>query len=242
MNNKFLIFNKIKFLDANYDFFIKSLKKDGGYLVMPAASSLSEINNNIIYKKALTESTFAIFDSGFFCFCLLVLKFKKFRKFSGYKFIKSFLNDNKNKNSKILLLDPNQIESRKNYLLMKKKKFKYIKNYLCPIYNSANIEDKKLITLINKYKPNFIIINIAGGIQEPLALYIKKNTHFKLISICSGAAIAFLTGAQAPINDLIDKYYLGWLFRIICRPQNILRVIFSLRLIFIVLKSKITIQ
>ena len=28
---------------------------------------------------------------------------------------------------------------------------------------------------INTFKPNFILINIGGGVQEILATYIKKN-------------------------------------------------------------------
>lgn len=242
MNERILIFRKIKFYDVSYGFVIKHLKKSGGYLVMPAASSLSQIDKNHNYTTSLKKSAFAIFDSGFFCFCLIILKLKKFNKFSGYKFVKNFLEDNSNKNDKILLLDPDRFESKKNYLLMKKHKFKYIKQYVCPIYNRTNFKDKKLLILIKKYKPKMILINIAGGVQEPLALFIKKNIRFKICTICSGAAIAFFTGVQAPINYLIDKYYLGWLLRIIYNPKNFIRIIFSLRLLYIVLKTKVVVK
>ena len=49
------------------------------------------------------------------------------------------------------------------------------------------------------------MINLGGGIQEILAIYINKNTKFKLSIMCTGAAIAFLTGEQAPINKYVDS-------------------------------------
>ena len=76
--------------------------------------------------------------------------------------------------------------------------------------------DKKLLKLVNKKKPDFIIINIGGGKQEILGLYLKKLKN-KVTILCTGGAISF-TGDQAPINNFIDKYYLGWLIRFIYNP------------------------
>ena len=77
-----------------------------------------------------------------------------------------------------------------------------------------------------------IIINIGGEVQELLALYIKTNINLKLSIFCTGAAIGFLTKRQAPINDLIDKLYLGWLIRTLHNPRKFfVRTIRSLNLI-----------
>jgi len=239
MSYRILYFRGIKFFDNNYKYIIKNLLTNTGYLVIPAASSLSRINKSKLYHNALKKSTLAIFDSGFFCFCLLFLKLKFFRKFSGYKFFNYFLNDHTLKSKKILSLDPTFKDSNKNYFLLRSKKFKLVKNYVCPIYSINKLYDKKLINLINKYRPEIIITNIAGGIQEPLALYIKNNINYKTSIICSGAAIAFFTGRQAPINNIIDNLYLGWLVRIIYNPKMTIRVLMSLRLIKIVMSEKI---
>ena len=91
---------------------------------------------------------------------------------------------------------------------------------------------KILIKLIKKYKPKYIIINIGGEILEILGLFIKNNINYKISIICTGAAIAFLTKKQAPINDFIDKFYLGWLIRIMFNPKkSLIRTIKSLGLI-----------
>src|SRR5210317_1702907 len=96
--------------------------------------------------------------------------------------------------------------------------------------------NSKLLKKISESKPNFILINLAGGIQEVLGLYLKKNLKFKTSIICTGGAISFFTGDQAPINDLIDKFYLGWLVRLVFNPLVFFkRIIYALKLIPMVL-------
>ena len=114
-------------------------------------------------------------------------------------------------------------------LLRSKKIFNY-KTYVAPKYN--NFVDNKLLKIINNYKPRYIIINIGGGSQEPLAIYLKKNIKHKISIMCTGAAIAFMTGEQAPINKIIDQFYLGWLMRIIWNPKLYLkRILKSFKII-----------
>lgn len=238
---RILNFNGIKFYEADYKSCLNFLKKKYGYLVIPAASSLATIEYNKKYYLALKKSTIAIFDSGLFCLCLLFFKNKFFKKFSGYKFIKFFVNDKDIKNKKILLLNPSVQEARYNIKFLKKKKFKFIMSYVCPVYNNRTASnDLLLFKKINKYKPEIILINIAGGIQEILALSIKNNVRLKIICICSGAALSFFNGRGARISDLIDKYYLGWFMRILNDPKIFLmRILKSVKLIYLVANSKI---
>jgi len=89
-----------------------------------------------------------------------------------------------------------------------------------------------LLKLVNEFQPKYIIMNIGGGTQEPLAIYIRDRVKFRISIMCTGAAIAFMTGEQAPINKFIDKIYLGWLLRIIWKPQMYLgRILKSFKII-----------
>ena len=82
--------------------------------------------------------------------------------------------------------------------------------------------------------------NIGGGRQEILGLYLKKNLKIKTTILCTGAAISFFTKDQAPINSLVDKFYLGWLVRLLFNPLVFSkRYLYSLRLIPMVIFSKI---
>jgi N-acetylglucosaminyldiphosphoundecaprenol N-acetyl-beta-D-mannosaminyltransferase len=243
MINKILTFKKIKFYDFSYQRIIKKLSQEKGYLVIPAASALDQIKYNNKYFQALKKSTIAIFDSGYFCLCLFFIKFIKVRKFSGYKFIKKLLNDESLKKKKFLLLDSCIEDSNKNKLFLKRKKFFFFKNYVCPIYNKYNICDEALVKLILNYKPFIILINIGGGKQEVLAEYINIKSRKKCVIICSGAALSFHAGYGAKINSIIDSLYIGWIARIFNNPQIFLRRIFlSINLAKMVCESDVKVS
>ena len=91
MKDDIIVFKKIKFHNYNFVKLI-SLINEGGYLVAPAASALTNIKKDYKYHKSLINSDVAILDSGFFCILLRIFKRKKVSKFSGYLFLKSFLN------------------------------------------------------------------------------------------------------------------------------------------------------
>ena len=230
MKQKIINFKNIKFYNTDFSKILKKIK-EGGYLVAPAASSLSKINKNKKYYEALVKSNVAILDSGFFCILLRGFKGLKVKKFSGYLFLKNFLNIKFTKNTRFLIIDPNFIESKHNLAYLNKKNIFNIKSYIAPKYNK-NINDKNLLKIIKKYKPRYILVNIGGEVQEILALYIREKINFKISILCTGAAIAFLTKQQAPINSLIDSLYLGWFVRLIYNPRKyFFRILGSLSLI-----------
>lgn len=235
LNNTFN-FHGIKFHNISYKDVMKKLKPKG-YLVAPAAYALSYIRENNFYFKALKNSKVAIFDSGFFCLLIRFFYFFSVRKFSGFLFLKNFLNDKKNFQKKILLVNPSERDGVLNEKLFIKKQFKKIFLYTAPFYaGNSKIEDKKIVKYIKKIRPNFIILNIAGFKQELLAEFIVKKINFNINIFCLGAAIAFITHRQAPINYLIDKFYLGWLLRLLFNPKEHLKrtiMSFSLLKLFI---------
>ena len=222
-------FKEIKFYSGNYDQIKKEFDK-GGVLVAPAASALANIDTDKQYYSSLKNSKIAILDSGFFCILLRIFRFQKVKKLSGFLFLKTFLDNFKNQ-QKILFIDPSRKSNILNIKFLKSKKIINFKTYIAPNYNKKFF-DLKLLNLINNYKPKYIVINIGGGSQEPLAIYINKNIKYNASIMCTGAALAFMTGEQAPINKFIDQVYLGWLTRIIWNPKLYLgRILKSFKII-----------
>tara|TARA_B110000305_G_C19289009_1_gene563213 strand:- start:24 stop:737 length:714 start_codon:yes stop_codon:yes gene_type:complete len=232
-------FLDIKFTDISY-LDLKKLLKKGGLVVLPSGPGLSTLRNDLNYKIALQNSDIVLFDSGFFCILLSVLKNIKVKKFSGYKLLKNLIKDLKKSKKKLFLIDPDQNQSKIN------KKYLDLKNlsqYVAPQYRRKKIEDKKLLNILITQKPEYIIINLGGNTQEVLGYYLKQKLKYKPIIICSGAAISYFTKEQAPISDLIDNFYLGWLFRILLNPLIFLpRYISAIKLFFIVLNNKAAVK
>ena len=237
MEDNIIFFKEIKFHNCGFVELL-SIINEGGYLVAPAASALTNIGKDKIYHESLIKSDVAILDSGFFCILLRVFKGKKVTKFSGYLFLKNFLNLNFNKETNFFIIDPNLEESKANISYLNSKNITNIKNYIAPKYDNKIIIDNNLLEEIIKFRPRYIIINLGGGIQECLANFIKNNCGFKVSILCTGAAISFLTKKQAPINDFVDKLYLGWFIRILYNPKKFLmRTIKSISLINLFIKD-----
>ena len=226
-------FFKIKFMDGDFKD-IKFLLDKGGLLVLPAAPALANIYSDKSYHKALKHADIALLDSGFFCLLLRIFKGIKIKKYSGLKFLTQFLKSLKNCSDKILMINPSYNEQLLNKKYLKLKKINNSNHYVAPFYNKNIINDLKLLKMIKKDKPRYIVINLGGGVQELLGSYLKYNLDYKPSIICSGAAIAFLTGQQAKIPLIFDKFYLGWLVRIIFNPSVFIsRYIKAFKLIFL---------
>ena len=241
MINK-VIFKKIKFNNVNSKNFKKYIARKGLF-VFPAGPALASIDHSPKYHESLIKADFVFFDSGFFVLLLRFLKNLKVVKFSGYKFLNLFFDYlKKNKKKSIFCIDPNLKFSRSNKNFLKNLGVQKIYNYLAPDYQLKSLSDKKLLKLIKKFRPDFILTNIGGGKQEILGLYLKKNLKIKTTILCTGAAISFFTKDQAPINSLIDRLYLGWFVRLIFNPLIFSkRYLYSLLLVPMVIFSKIKI-
>ena len=85
-----------------------------------------------------------------------------------------------------------------------------------PLYSDGRLRDMTLLDRVEKQKPAFVVINLAGGVQERLGLFLRNHLSYRPdSSFCTGAAIAFLSRRQANILRRADPLFLGWLLRIL---------------------------
>ena len=239
MTGSIISFKKIQFYNYSPKYVLNKIMR-GGYLVAPAASSISTVYKNSHYWISLQNSSMAILDSGLLCLLLKLIGIKKITKLSGYLLLTEFIKTKKFKKKKLLLINPNLKHTNINELYLKRKQFERIFSYNAPKYTkSLLLNDIKLLKLVNDINPDVILINIGGEKQEILAHSIYKKIKNKKISIlCLGAAISFLTGLQARITKNIDKYYLGWLFRFISEPRIFGKRVLSSLYLFIIFFKK----
>jgi len=218
-----------------------SIVKSGGFLTAPAAPGLINIRTDPEYYSALQSASVVIADSGFMALIWNALNKKKINKISGLKFLISFLNDAEiQQTGKILMVDPRPEEAAANLSYLNNNGFNLSDDmsYVAPIYNKHKVEDAELLAYIEEKKPEYVIINLGGGVQEKLGAYLFNNLTYRPGIICTGAAIAFLTGHQADIPNWADRLSMGWLCRCIDSPNLYLpRYLKSFRLLSLMLHS-----
>jgi UDP-N-acetyl-D-mannosaminuronic acid transferase (WecB/TagA/CpsF family) len=109
-----------------------------------------------------------------------------------------------------------------------------------PVYpRSGPITDESLAARIEREKPVHVILGIAGGTQERLGLYLRDHLAIRPSIVCTGAAIAFVTGKQASIPIWADRLMLGWLFRCFREPKKFIpRYWKAQRLLWVLLRHR----
>ena len=218
------------------------MSKRGGLVVAPSGPGLaSDLTNCSVYAKALLEADLVLPDSGFMCLWQKWIQCESINRISGLKFLETYLADKENLNDSSFWVMPDKSQTKANQLWLSQNMDCDILDkqiYIAPIYNkTGDIEDLDLLKKIKSTKPKTIFIQLGGGIQERLGLYLKNNLKYHPTILCTGAALAFMSGEQARIPDWADRLYLGWLIRCFFEPKLYgLRYIKAFRLVYLLKK------
>lgn len=199
------------------------LLAEGNFVVVPAAPALVDLPTNAAYRRALENSDLAITDSGFMVLLWRFLTGESLTRISGLKLLRGLLDgDQLRPPGSSFWIMPSEKESAINLDWLQRNGYAVTPGdcYVAPHYAKGVIADPALLQLIESRRPRYILVNIGGGVQEPLGLYLRENLSYRPSIICTGAAIAFLTGTQAAIPVWADRLMLGWLMRCLHDPRR----------------------
>ena len=221
-----------------------NLIKQGGLLTAPSGPGLAnDLTKNKHYEIALSKSDLNLVDSGLLTLWAKFFERTNLNRISGLLFLETFLNEgNVNVESSFWIM-PDEIQAEQNMRWLKKQFNTDILEsnlYVAPIYpKTGPVKDFELLKVIEKIKPEFIFIQIGGGVQERLGHFIKSSLSYSPSIICTGAAIAFLSGCQKRIPRWVDKFFLGWLWRCFGNPKIFIpRYFKALKLIILLCKYR----
>ena len=211
----------VDFFDGNVEEAIKE-SQQGGLVVAPSGPGLaSDLPRSLAYKIGLTNAKLVLPDSGLLCLWLKFFGKKGILRISGLEFLKSFLDLTKFEDSSFWVM-PNKSQANANIKWVERKYKCSIKSksvYHAPIYPKTGfLEDQDLLARIKSQDYSFVFIQLGGGVQERLGLYLQEHLNKSTTILCTGAALAFLSGQQIRIPKWADKYYLGWLIRCMSDP------------------------
>lgn len=211
----------IQFFKGKVNEVFEILKKNGGLITVPAAPALVTISKDSHYYESLLESDVVIPDSGYMVLIWNTFFKKKINKISGLEFINYFVDNIRQfHKDKFFLVNPSDLDGtiNKDFLNDKGLQISDEDIYTAPFYK-GNVNDTVLLEQIEKQKPQWVFINIGGGTQEKLGLYLKNNLSYQPAILCTGAALAFKTGRQVNMPSWVDYIYMGWLLRCISNPK-----------------------
>jgi N-acetylglucosaminyldiphosphoundecaprenol N-acetyl-beta-D-mannosaminyltransferase len=215
----------------------------GGLIVVPSAPVLVNLPTDAVHRQAVETSDLAITDSGFMVLLWQLFARERIIRISGLRYLRALLDDSRFHDSRsILWIMPTKRDEIGNraWLIEQGMTVEESDCYLAPMYaREGPLEDPALLALIQKRRPQFVMINLGGGVQERLGLYLRDALKdaaaqttdneqpttapaYRPALICTGAAIAFLSNRQVNIPPWADRLFLGWLMRTLSEPTKFL--------------------
>jgi len=222
----------IHFFNGTVDEAVEAMCAHGGLLVVPAAPALVKLSEDEDYRRALTSADMVIADSGAMVLLWRIFAGRRVERISGLKFLKRLVARlASHPDERVLWIVPSEQAHEKTIAWLRSVNLTATADfYIAPRYAAqvrddalaAKIENPEIIGTrepIRSRPPTHVVVGIGGGVQEKLGLFLKENLRARPAIHCIGAALAFLTGDQPPIPMWADRFYLGWLLRLLRQPR-----------------------
>jgi UDP-N-acetyl-D-mannosaminuronic acid transferase (WecB/TagA/CpsF family) len=205
--------------------------RGGGLLVSPAAPALMNMDCDAGYRDALLGADLVIADSALMVMVWNLLQRDSLHRLSGLKYLRELVlqpDVRQSGNTLWIMANPRSAATNLEWLAENGIVVDPGYIYIAPIY-AAEIADRDLLALLDRLRPQHVIMTLGGGTQERLGLYLKQNLAYLPAIHCVGAGIAFLSGDQVNIPVWVDRFYLGWLFRCLSDPKRFIPRYWSAR-------------
>lgn len=201
-----------------------------GLVVVPSGPGLAgDLISSRVYRRALAEADWVIPDSGLMVLVWNALHWRepgrRLERYSGLRLLREVLpRPEVRAAGASFWIMPSVAERDRNLGWLRQNGFAALTTqdcYVAPMYRPSPdgaIQDPALIEELEKRRPKVVFLNVGGGTQEQLGWYLRETLSYRPAILCTGAAIAFLTGGQAAIPPWADRLYLGWFLRILRDP------------------------
>src|SRR5438552_2953333 len=229
---------------------IAHISKYGGLIVAPAAPSFIALRDDSDYRRAIADADLAIADSGWAVLFWRLLRREKLSRISGLALFKALIETADARISgNLFWILPSEKAKAKTLEFARNSGYPTTADdcYVAPRYFSCShgsvsreregvsqrhgysIADDALVAIIEQRKPKHIIIGIGGGMQDKLGSYLKHQLTYRPGIYCIGAAPGFVTGDQVVIPMWADRFFVGWIFRLLAQPRTLLPRFWSAR-------------
>ena len=211
----------VRFFNGSVEDAVERIER-GGLLVVPAAPALKDIDRNVGYREALLNADLCLTDSAFMVLIWNRISKQKIHRLSGLKYLRELLRrDDAHQPGNVVWIMASAASAEKNLRWLRGQGIEVPAEcvYVAPMYGKE-IEDPSLLELLERVRPQHVMVTVGGGTQERLGLFVKQRLSYRASIHCIGAAIAFLSGDQVGIPVWADRFYLGWLFRTLADPKR----------------------
>ena len=197
---------------------------NGGYVVIPAAPALLKLNYDEDYRRAMQSADLALADSGFLVLLARAATGGRLQNISGISYFKHLLEQGgirAGKNVFWVFASDHAKEKAAGWLGNRGLR---LEDRHCFVVSTppSSSQDYAILVRLEEDKPKHVVIAMAGGGQEKLALYLRDYLLYRPSIHCIGAALDLLSGEERAIPEWAGRSHLGWLIRLFAQPRMFL--------------------
>lgn len=209
------------------DFFVGSLDevceqgRHGALVVAPSGPGLAwDLQHAAQYREALHAADIVLTDSSYLVLAWWLKTGRRIPRQSGLACLRCFLESSARPS--VLWVMPDDATWKRSADWLRGIGWPVTDEdvYIAPHYTGGELRDEMLNKKAKTLKPDVIMIAIGGGTQERLALGLRRTLDYSPGIFCLGAAIGFLSGSQIEIPRWVDRWWLGWVWRIASNPMR----------------------
>lgn len=192
-----------------------------GVVVFPSGSCMERLERDPEHWESLKKADTRFVDSGALALFWRWVSGRKVKRVSGYVFLEQFIRERLADPASVYWVMPTIEESKRHCEWLREVGFAAETGmvHIAPWYERGRpVVDEVLLTDLERARPAVVVICLSGGVQEPLAVWLRNRLAFRPLILCTGAAIAFLSGTQSRIPRWADRWYVGWIFRCVENP------------------------
>jgi exopolysaccharide biosynthesis WecB/TagA/CpsF family protein len=194
--------------------------RNGGYAVIPAAPALLKLNYDEEYRRAMQSADLALADSGLLVLLSRLATGRRLKKISGISYFKHLFQEGgiqAGQSTFWVFASTGAKEKAMGWLGGRGLRVEDKNCFVASAPSSS--QDYAILVRIEEDRPKHVVIAMAGGGQEKLALYLRDYLLYRPSIHCVGAALDFLSGEEKAIPDWAERSHLGWLVRLFAQPR-----------------------
>ena len=231
----------ISFFTGSVDEAVERHGKKGGYVVIPAAPALIKLKYDDDYRRAMQGADLALADSGLLVLLARLVLGRSLKKISGISYFKRlFHHGGIQSGDSTFWVFGSEAAKEKGIGWLGEHGLRFEeRNCFVALEPTSSSQDYALLVRIEEEKPRHVVIAMAGGGQEKLALYLRDFLLYRPSIHCIGSALGFLSGEESGIPEWAERSHTGWLTRLFAQPQMFFpRIGIALALVGMVLKYR----
>lgn len=212
----------IAFFNGSPDEAVAGQIKRGGYLVIPAAPALIKLKYDEEYRRAMQSADVALADSGLVALLWRLASGRKLRKISGIAYFRHLLkhSDFRSDGGNTFWVFASEAAKEKAAGWLDRQGVR-LEERNCFVASAppSSSQDYAILVRLEEEKPIHVVIAMAGGGQEKLALYLRDYLLYRPSIHCIGAALDLLSGEERTIPPWAERSRLGWFIRLLAQPR-----------------------